>query len=59
MLRINDQAPNFILPTVSEEEAKQKYPGGWKAPGPICGLFPSRGRYPIGEAAHNGKTTER
>jgi thioredoxin-dependent peroxiredoxin len=22
----------IMLPTVSEEEAKQKYPGGWKAP---------------------------
>ena len=24
----------IILPTVSEEEAKQKYPGGWRAPRP-------------------------
>ena len=24
----------IILPSVSEEEAKQKYPGGWKAPRP-------------------------
>ena len=36
----------IILPAVSEEEAKQKYPGGWKAPGLICGLFPSRSSRP-------------
>jgi alkyl hydroperoxide reductase subunit AhpC len=30
----------IILPTVSEEEAKQKYPGGWKAPRPYLRIVP-------------------
>jgi alkyl hydroperoxide reductase subunit AhpC len=29
-----------ILPSVSEEEAKQKYPGGWKAPKPYLRIVP-------------------
>jgi len=32
----------IILPSVSDAEAQEKYPDGWKAPQPICGLFPSR-----------------
>ncbi len=30
----------IIVPTVSDEEAKQKYPGGWKAPKPYLRLVP-------------------
>ena len=30
----------IILPAVSEEEAKQKYPGGWKAPRPYLRIVP-------------------
>src|SRR6202047_4835511 len=30
----------IILPSVSEEEAKQKYPGGWKAPKPYLRIVP-------------------
>jgi alkyl hydroperoxide reductase subunit AhpC len=30
----------IILPAVSDEEAKQKYPGGWKAPLPYLRLVP-------------------
>ena len=37
----------IILPAVSDEEAKQKYPGGWKAPrSPICGSSPSPNNAP-------------
>jgi hypothetical protein len=28
--------------SVSDDEARKKYPGGWKAPGHICGSFRSR-----------------
>jgi len=27
----------IILPALSDDEAKQKFPSGWKAPRPICG----------------------
>ena len=30
----------IIVPTVSDEEAKQKYPGGWKAPKPYLRIIP-------------------
>jgi thioredoxin-dependent peroxiredoxin len=30
----------IILPSVSEEEARQKYPGGWKAPTPYLRIVP-------------------
>src|ERR1700686_501383 len=30
----------IILPAVSEEEAKQKYPGGWRAPRPYLRIVP-------------------
>ncbi len=30
----------IIVPTVSNEEAKQKYPGGWKAPRPYLRIVP-------------------
>jgi alkyl hydroperoxide reductase subunit AhpC len=30
----------IILPSVSNEEAQQKYPGGWKAPRPYLRLVP-------------------
>jgi len=30
----------IILPSVSDEEAKQKYPGGWKAPRPYLRIVP-------------------
>jgi alkyl hydroperoxide reductase subunit AhpC len=30
----------IILPAVSDEEAKQKYPGGWKAPKPYLRIIP-------------------
>jgi alkyl hydroperoxide reductase subunit AhpC len=30
----------IILPVVSDEEAKQKYPGGWKAPKPYLRIVP-------------------
>ena len=30
----------IILPTVSAEEARQKYPGGWKAPRPYLRIVP-------------------
>jgi thioredoxin-dependent peroxiredoxin len=30
----------IILPSVSEEEAKQKYPNGWKAPRPYLRIVP-------------------
>ena len=30
----------IILPSVGEEEAKQKYPGGWKAPRPYLRIVP-------------------
>ena len=30
----------IILPSVSEEEAKAKYPGGWKAPKPYLRIVP-------------------
>jgi alkyl hydroperoxide reductase subunit AhpC len=30
----------IILPSVTEEEAKQKYPGGWKAPKPYLRIVP-------------------
>ena len=35
----------IILPSVTEDEAKQKYPNGWKAPRPICESFRSRNKY--------------
>jgi alkyl hydroperoxide reductase subunit AhpC len=30
----------IILPSVSEDEAKQKYAGGWKAPKPYLRIIP-------------------
>jgi alkyl hydroperoxide reductase subunit AhpC len=30
----------IIVPSVSEEEAKQKYPGGWKSPKPYLRIVP-------------------
>jgi len=30
----------IIVPTVSDEEARQKYPGGWKAPKPYLRIVP-------------------
>jgi alkyl hydroperoxide reductase subunit AhpC len=30
----------IILPSVSEDEAKQKYPGGWKSPKPYLRIVP-------------------
>src|SRR5499433_3687911 len=30
----------IILPTVSNEEAQQKFPGGWKAPKPYLRIVP-------------------
>ena len=30
----------IIVPTVSDEEAKEKFPGGWKAPRPYLRLVP-------------------
>jgi alkyl hydroperoxide reductase subunit AhpC len=30
----------IILPSVTEEEAKQKYPGGWRAPRPYLRIVP-------------------
>jgi alkyl hydroperoxide reductase subunit AhpC len=30
----------IILPSVSNEEAQQKYPGGWKAPRPYLRIVP-------------------
>lgn len=30
----------IIVPTVSDDEAKQKYPGGWKAPKPYLRIVP-------------------
>jgi len=30
----------IILPSVSDEEARQKYPGGWKAPRPYLRIVP-------------------
>jgi len=30
----------IILPTVTDEEAKQKYPHGWKAPRPYMRIVP-------------------
>jgi len=30
----------IILPSVSEEEAKQKFPGGWRAPKPYLRIVP-------------------
>ena len=30
----------IILPSVSEDDAKQKYPGGWKAPRPYLRIVP-------------------
>ncbi len=30
----------IILPSVSDEQAKQKYPGGWKAPRPYLRIVP-------------------
>ena len=33
----------IILPAVSDEEAKQKYPGGWKAPRPYLRIVPQPG----------------
>jgi hypothetical protein len=30
----------IILPAVSDDEAKQKYPGGWKAPRPYLRIVP-------------------
>ncbi len=30
----------IIVPAVSDEEAKQKYPGGWKAPRPYLRFVP-------------------
>src|SRR3990172_11590631 len=30
----------IILPSVSEDEAKQKYPGGWKSPKPYIRIVP-------------------
>lgn len=26
----------IIAPAVSDEDARKKFPGGWKAPGPTC-----------------------
>jgi hypothetical protein len=43
-LRIHDTAPDFtaenILPSVSDEEARQKYADGWKSPKPYLRLVP-------------------
>jgi hypothetical protein len=30
----------IILPAVSDDEAKQKYPDGWKAPRPYLRIVP-------------------
>jgi alkyl hydroperoxide reductase subunit AhpC len=30
----------IILPTVSDKEAKQEYPGGWKSPKPYLRIVP-------------------
>ena len=30
----------IIVPSVSDEQAKQKYPGGWKAPKPYLRIVP-------------------
>jgi alkyl hydroperoxide reductase subunit AhpC len=30
----------IILPSVTEDEAKQKYPNGWKAPRPYLRIVP-------------------
>jgi alkyl hydroperoxide reductase subunit AhpC len=30
----------IILPSVSDDEAKKKYPGGWKAPRPYLRIVP-------------------
>jgi thioredoxin-dependent peroxiredoxin len=34
----------IILPAVSDDEAKQKYPGGWKAPRPYLRIVPHPGK---------------
>jgi hypothetical protein len=36
----------IILPSVSDDEAKQIYPGGWKAPRPYLRIVPIRRRIP-------------
>jgi alkyl hydroperoxide reductase subunit AhpC len=33
----------IILPAVGEEEARQRYPGGWKAPRPYVRIVPQPG----------------
>jgi hypothetical protein len=34
----------IIVPAVSDEQAKAKYPGGWKAPKPYLRIVPQPGR---------------
>ena len=37
----------IIAGSVSDEQAREKYPGGWKAPNPICASCRSRIRPPL------------
>jgi len=36
----NDGDDVIIVPSVSDEAAKQKFPGGWKAPKPYMRIVP-------------------
>jgi hypothetical protein len=40
----NFKSPKETTPALSDEEAKQKYPGGWKAPKPYLRSFHSRAK---------------
>ncbi len=39
----------IILPAVSDEEAKKKYPGGWKAPRPYLRIIPQPKQQSVSE----------
>ena len=39
----------IILPAVSDEESKQKFPGGWKAPRPALRIVPQPKERPQAE----------
>ena len=44
----------IIVPAVSDEEAKQKYPGGWKAPRPYLRIVPQPQPEPMTASATHG-----
>ncbi len=44
----------IIVPAVSDEDAKKKYPGGWKAPRPYLRIVPGAADLKCGLAVRGG-----